>query len=117
MHRVLAIALCVVLAGCIGSPVMKSEALSFSDVIEDATNKLLVLNVLRARDKAPLHFADIPVIRESMQQNASLGPIVFPRTVTAPALIVSWVTSLMERPTVIPGFGVPPSLTYTARTM
>jgi len=82
MHRVLAMALCVVLAGCIGSPVMKSEALSFSDVIEDATNKLLVLNVLRARDKAPLHFADIPVIRESMQQNASLGFIDFSGHIT-----------------------------------
>jgi hypothetical protein len=32
-----------------------------------------VLNILRARDKAPLHFSDIPLIHESMQQTNSLG--------------------------------------------
>jgi len=49
------------------------DSMAFGEVIEDTTNKLLVINVLRARDKAPLHFADIPVIRESMQQSVSLG--------------------------------------------
>src|SRR5687768_2447769 len=74
MHRVLSLVLFVCLAGCgVATSIIKSDALSFNDVIEDTTNKLLVLNVLRARDKAPLHFADIPVIRESMQQNASLS--------------------------------------------
>jgi hypothetical protein len=63
----------VALSGCVASGEIKSDTLSFDDVIEDTTNKLLLLNVLRARDKAPLHFADIPVIRESMQMSASLG--------------------------------------------
>ena len=53
--------------------IIKSDSLAFGDVFEDTTNKLLVVNVLRARDKAPLHFSDIPVIRESMQQTASLA--------------------------------------------
>ncbi|HEY7674369.1 MAG TPA: hypothetical protein VH867_04015 [Burkholderiales bacterium] len=52
---------------------IKSESLDFGEVIEDTTNKLLLMNVLRARDKAPLHFSDIPVIRESLQQTGSLG--------------------------------------------
>lgn len=74
MHRVLAFGLSIWLCGCgLTAPVIQSDSLSFSDVIEDTTNKLLLLNVLRARDKAPLHFADIPVIRESMQQSASFG--------------------------------------------
>lgn len=75
MHRTWGVFLCVVcLGGCgVSTAIIKSDALSFSDAIEDTTNKLLVLNVLRARDKAPLHFADIPVIRESMQQNASVN--------------------------------------------
>jgi hypothetical protein len=47
--------------------------MAFGDVIEDTTNKLLVTNVLRARDKAPLHFSDIPVIRESMSQTMLMG--------------------------------------------
>jgi hypothetical protein len=63
----------VALSGCITSTEIKSDTMSFDDVIEDTTNKLLLLNVLRARDKAPLHFADIPVIRESMQESLTLG--------------------------------------------
>lgn len=75
MRRIfLAIGLSIWLSGCGLTPTLiKSDTLSFSDAIEDITNKLLLLNVLRARDKAPLHFADIPVIRESMQQSGSLG--------------------------------------------
>jgi hypothetical protein len=74
MRRILAIGLSIWLSGCGLTPMLiKSDTLSFGDAIEDATNKLLLLNVLRARDKAPLHFADIPVIRESMQQSGSLG--------------------------------------------
>ena len=74
MHRIASLSICLCLAGCGVAPALiKVESLAFSDVIEESTNKLLVLNVLRARDKAPLHFADIPVIRESMQQSATLG--------------------------------------------
>jgi len=82
MGRILALGLCLGLCGCIPAVEIKSDSLSFDDVIEDTTNKLLLLNVLRARDKAPLHFANIPVIRESMQLSATLsntqvaGPVV-----------------------------------------
>ena len=78
MYRVLAIALSILLSGCgMSSGFIKSEALDFGGVIEDTTNKLLVMNVLRARDKAPLHFADIPVVRESIQQSASFSLLQF----------------------------------------
>jgi hypothetical protein len=74
MQRVLAVGLSILLSGCgLGSMIIKSESVSFGDTIEDTTNKLLVTNVLRARDKAPLHFADIPVIRETITQSASLS--------------------------------------------
>lgn len=74
MHRFLVIGLSLCLGGCLASPAMiHHDSLAFGEVIEDTTNKLLLLNVLRARDKAPLHFADIPVIRESLQQSVSLG--------------------------------------------
>ena len=72
-HCVGVLGLSVALSGCITSTEIKSDALSFNDVIEDTTNRLLLLNVLRARDKAPLHFADIPVIRESLQESLALG--------------------------------------------
>jgi hypothetical protein len=74
MRSALVFGLTILLCGCGVSPaIIKSDSLAFGEVIEDTTNKLLVINVLRARDKAPLHFTDIPVIRESMQQTASLG--------------------------------------------
>jgi hypothetical protein len=83
MHRIIALGLCLWLGGCgLSSQVMKVDSLAFGDVIEDTTNKLLVLNVLRARDKAPLHFADIPVIRESMQQSATFSGINFSGPIT-----------------------------------
>jgi hypothetical protein len=46
---------------------------SYDDAIEDTTNKFLVLNILRAKDKAPLHFDEIPSIHESIQATGSLG--------------------------------------------
>ena len=89
MRFIVTVGLSILLCGCGISPaIIKSDSLAFGEVIEDTTNKLLVINVLRARDKAPLHFADIPVIRESMQQTASLaflnvqGPNFPPTTTT-----------------------------------
>jgi hypothetical protein len=74
MHRVTALGLCVLLCGCgASSTIIRSNAVEFNDIVEDTTNKLLVVNVLRARDKAPLHFADIPLMRETIQQSGSLG--------------------------------------------
>ena len=78
MHRFLVVLVSFALFGCVVSPEMiKTDTMGFDDAIEDATNKLLLINVLRARDNAPLHFAEIPVIRQSMQQSASLGFLNF----------------------------------------
>ncbi len=76
MRRALVLSLCLLVFGC-GAPsrLIKSDTLSFDDIIEDTTNKLLVLNVLRARDNAPLHFADIPSLRESIQQTLSVSSV------------------------------------------
>ena len=64
-------ALGMALPGCgVQSTVIRSQALSYDDVIEDTTDKLLLLNILRAKDKAPLHFDEIPSIHESIQATA-----------------------------------------------
>ncbi len=77
MRKLLVIALALCLAGCgASSAFIKSEAVSNDDAIEDVTNKLLLLNILRARDKAPLHFSEIPRITESLQENASLSTLM-----------------------------------------
>ena len=86
MHRILlALFLAFALHGCAISPaVIKSDTLAFGEVIEETTNKLLVMNLLRARDKAPLHFADIPLMRESMQQSFSFSWLNFIGAARAP---------------------------------
>jgi len=67
----------VLLSGLHGCAVpaiaVRSAALSYDDTIEDTTNKLLVLNILRAKDKAPMHFVEIPRISETIQATASVS--------------------------------------------
>jgi hypothetical protein len=61
-----------ILCGCVASnAVVRSQTMSFDDIIEDTTDKLLVLNILRAKDKAPLHFDEMPSIHESVTGTAS----------------------------------------------
>ncbi|MBI4203952.1 MAG: hypothetical protein HY527_02900, partial [Betaproteobacteria bacterium] len=103
MRRViLAFCLSVWLGGCAISPgVIKSDTLAFGEVIEETTNKLLVFNLLRARDKAPLHFADIPLMRESMQQSFSFSWLDFIGASRAPPSTrdsVSMGTSIQKTP-------------------
>ena len=74
MRRIWILGLCLCLSGCgFQAAIIKSDTVAFADIIEDTTNKLLLLNILRARDKAPLHFADIPSLRESIQQSGSFS--------------------------------------------
>src|ERR1700685_929269 len=60
-------------AGSVPTAAVRSQVVSYDDAIEDITNKLLVLNILRAKDKAPLHFDEIPSIHESIQATGSLS--------------------------------------------
>lgn len=84
MFRALILGLLAALGGCVVSPAMiHHDSMAFGEVIEDTTNKLLVVNVLRARDKAPLHFSDIPIIRESMQQSFSMNFLEIMGSLTA----------------------------------
>jgi hypothetical protein len=103
MHRVVwALCLSILVHGCAISPAaMHSDTMALGDVIEDTTNKLLVSNVLRARDNAPLHFADLPVLRESLQQSFSLSWLNFFGASRAPSSTrdsVSFGTSVQKTP-------------------
>jgi len=73
MRATLLLLLAAMLCGCgVSSAIVSSETVSYDDAIEDITDKLLLLNILRAKDKAPLHFDEVPSIHESIQANASL---------------------------------------------
>src|SRR5947209_6683845 len=102
-----AAAVCAGLAGCaVNSSIIRNDATSFNGVIEDTTNRLLVLNVLRARDKAPLHFADIPVIRESIQQNASFSSLQFLGSIPRAATTATDSASLGLTMQIVPSFEI-----------
>jgi hypothetical protein len=76
MRAVLIVLAALVLDGCwVPTAAVRSQAVSYDDAIEDTTNKLLVLNILRAKDKAPLHFDEIPSIHETIQATASVSAV------------------------------------------
>src|SRR5580700_4838403 len=76
MRLAIMLTLAMSLCGCMASnTVVRSQAMSFDDIIEDTTDKLLVLNILRAKDKAPLHFDEIPSIHESITGTASVQAV------------------------------------------
>jgi hypothetical protein len=64
------------LGGCISQSALRSRAIDESATLEDITDSILVSNILRARDEAPLQFADIPLIHESFQITSGITPTI-----------------------------------------
>lgn len=64
------------LQGCAMSGTIRHDAVAHETAIADLTDKFLVENILQARDKAPLHFVNIPLIHESIQTGATLSAAV-----------------------------------------
>jgi len=72
----LAIAAAVTLAGCgLLSDQLVTDARDYNNAIERTVDQLMVVNILRARDRAPMHFADVPLIHESLQLTGGVSPI------------------------------------------
>jgi hypothetical protein len=64
---VLALALC----GCSGGPIIDVYAADYKVTEASAGDSQLLLNILRAKDDLPIHFADLSVIHGSLQMTAS----------------------------------------------
>ncbi|SFM92089.1 hypothetical protein [Variovorax sp. OV329] len=69
---------CCVAACSSLAPQIGGSAVDYSTVMEEFSNQVLIVNVLRARDQSPLNFADLPIIHGSIAQQASLGSTVLP---------------------------------------
>ena len=80
----------VLLAGCSLAPVIAENTLDYNTTVETVTNNVLVTNILRARDYAPLYFSDLSQIRGAVglslqaQTAVPYGP-VFPGATGASA--------------------------------
>jgi len=55
--------LCPLLAGCSLSPAINQQALDYFRADDLAANQIILLNILRAKDGAPLHFSELSQIR------------------------------------------------------
>ncbi|MGD0189366.1 MAG: hypothetical protein ABSD74_01360 [Rhizomicrobium sp.] len=74
MMRALAVSCALALAGCgLWSSTIKTEIANYDNVIEETTDELLLINILEARDKAPLHFGEVPKVNGSLQATASVA--------------------------------------------
>jgi len=65
--------LLVLLAGCSMEHMIGEHAIGYNRSVEQSANSLMIVNILRARDQAPLHFTTIGNIRGGFSLGASLG--------------------------------------------
>ena len=65
------------LAGCSLTSLVSNESVDYNKTVEDVTTTVLVTNILRARDSAPLFFSDISQLRGSFTASASAS-VSFP---------------------------------------
>ena len=70
MRRLIVVVLSVALAGCSLAPQISNYTVSYNGSIEEVNNQLLIANVLRARDRAPLYFSDLSQIRGALTVEA-----------------------------------------------
>jgi hypothetical protein len=63
----------LVATGCSFSRTIGDHSIAYNSSIEQATDSLLVMNILRARDRVPLHFTTIGAIHGSLSLSAALG--------------------------------------------
>jgi hypothetical protein len=61
------------LAGCSLGGAVGAHSIAYNSSVEAATNAVLVMNVLRARDQAPLHFTTVGSIHGALSLSAGLG--------------------------------------------
>lgn len=71
--RIIACLLPLLLAACSLERTIGSHAIGYNRSVEQAADTLMVLNILRARDHAALHFTTIGNIRGGFSLGASLG--------------------------------------------
>ena len=88
--RLTAIAALLALAGCSLGPTIAENSIAYNGTMQAATDTLLVVNVLRARDQAPLHFSTIGAIHGAFTLSAGFGYDLSQSTGLAqPALLAS----------------------------
>src|SRR5579862_3170450 len=86
-RSVIAALAALLLSGCSLSPVIDVDIVQYNKAVSDSGNKLLLLNVLRARDHAPLLFSSVQLVHGalSLGGSASVGVPFGPNLVVSKA--------------------------------
>src|SRR4051794_32112465 len=72
-YRLLSVTLAVALSGCaLQTDAIRTDMTDYGNVLEEAADKALVVNILEARDGAPMHFMAFPKITGTLKATASL---------------------------------------------
>jgi hypothetical protein len=72
LGRAQRLAVLLLLAGCTGAPLVGLEISDYRTTFNTTGDEQLLVNILRAKDGAPLHFAELSTIGASNQLTASL---------------------------------------------
>jgi hypothetical protein len=64
------------LGGCSGAPIMKLDVSDYRDVFGNTNDEQILVNILRAKDNAPVHFSELATLGANIQQTASLQAAV-----------------------------------------
>jgi hypothetical protein len=68
----------LLLGGCTMSSMIDKSAVEYNQVEESVNNQVLVTNILRARDNAPLYLAEFQSIHVSLSSSVSTGSVFLP---------------------------------------
>src|SRR5690348_958812 len=72
-YRLLPVSAAMMLGGCaLQTDSIRTDMTDYANVLEEAADKALVVNVLEARDGAPMHFVAFPKINGQLKAAASL---------------------------------------------
>jgi hypothetical protein len=61
----------LMLSACSLSPRMETDVLAYHETADVTANRLILLNVLRAKDDAPLHFAEMSLIHGAVSESGT----------------------------------------------
>jgi hypothetical protein len=75
LWRVFAPACALFLAGCTGSSFMGVEVSDYRTMFNVTGDEQILVNILRAKDNAPLHFAELQTLGAGNQLSSTLTPI------------------------------------------
>lgn len=66
-------AVALMLTGCAFEPALTAKIVDYNRVFEDASNSVLLLNILRAKDRKPLHFSVVQAFTPTLSGTGELS--------------------------------------------